>query len=158
MEFLSKSTTFSDGADIDGALYSALAAGDLPAACLMCQSADKSLENLGVSALFNCGLCRFLLGEYEKSLDLLKKAEMLLGNPLDFDISQRQLFIKSLEASVGDLALLPLEKRYSENCARYALIRVKWLMAICIEKLGRGHEASALKNFLAQYNIQVKGE
>ncbi|MDE5943355.1 MAG: hypothetical protein K2H30_04010 [Clostridia bacterium] len=158
MQFVSKDSAFSDGIDIDGALYSALTAGDLPAACLICQSADNSSEKLSVSALFNCGLFRYLLGEYEKSLDFLKQAEILLGNPFDFDISQRQLFIKSLEHTSGGLALLPLDKRTAENFARYALIRVKWLMAICFEKLGRGHEAASLKNFLEQYNIQVKGE
>ena len=155
MEFLSKSTDVSDGADIGGALYAALVSGDLPAACLICQSADSSPENLEVSALFNCGLCRFLLGECEKALDLLKQAEILLGNPVDFSIAQRQLFIKSLERADGCFALLPLDKFVAENCARYVLIRVKWLAAICLEKLGRGYEAAALKNFLAQYNIQI---
>lgn len=132
-------------------LYRALAAGDLPAARLVSKSSGDD-----PASAFNRGLCLFRLGETEQALTELKRAEQLLGNPPELDISERNLFIKAIELSKEQpLYLLPLDPEAAEVCARYFLIRTKWLSAVCLEQLGRSGEAALIKRFLAQYNIEI---
>lgn len=145
MELYSNKTS----ANADMRLYRALSAGDLPAAWLI---KNISVEN--PASLFNRGLCLFGLGEWERSLAELKRAEQLLGNPPEIDISERDVFIKSLSESER-LYLLPLDPESSADCARYALIRVKWLEALCLDNLGRNAEAALIKRFLSQYKIEL---
>lgn len=145
MELYSNKTS----ANADMRLYRALSAGDLPAAWLI---KNISVEN--PASLFNRGLCLFGLGEWERSLAELKRAEQLLGNPPEIDISERDVFIKSLSENER-LYLLPLDPESSADCARYALIRVKWLEALCLDNLGRNAEAALIKRFLSQYKIEL---
>lgn len=143
----------------DGQLYRALAAGDLPAAYLISCSIDKnktcSIENPATA--FNRGLCLFLLEEYEAALSELKRAEQLSGNPPEIDISERKLFNKALELSNQEqsLAVNPLDPGSVNIYARYILIRIKWLTALCLKALGRDGEASVIKRFLSQYSINL---
>lgn len=133
----------------DMRLYRAMSAGDLPAAWLI-----KNISKENPASLFNRGLCLFGLGEWEKSLAELKRAEQLLGSPSEIDISERTFFIKALSESER-LYLLPLDPESSADCARYALIRVRWLEALCLDNLGRNAEAAAIKRFLSQYKIEL---
>lgn len=139
-------------ANADLQLYRALSAGDLPAAWIISKRTYK--EN--PASAFNRGLCLFRLGANEQSLAELKRAERLLGNPPELDISERNLFAKAIELSKEQpLYLLPLDPESAEVCARYFLIRTKWLSAICLEELGRSGEAALIKRFLTQYNIEI---
>lgn len=138
-------------ANADMRLYRALSAGDLPAALLI---KNPSEEN--PASLFNRGLCLFRLEEWEKSLFELKRAERLLGSPPEIDVSEREAFIKALSFSKGERThLLPLDPENAADCARYCLIRVRWIEALCLDKLGRNGEAAAIKRFLAQYQIEL---
>ena len=147
MELYSNKTA---SANTDMQLYRALSAGDLPAARLLSKNSDG--EN--PASAFNRGLCLFLLEEWEASLAELRCAEQLLGNPPEYDISERTLFIRAIELSKHTVYLLPLDPD-STCCERYALIRVKWLAALCLVNLGRGGEAAPVKRFLSQYNIEI---
>ncbi len=145
--------------DADMRLYRALAVGDLPAAHLIIRTIKKSSGTApsgeNPATAFNCGLCLFLLEEYESALFELKRAEQQTGNPPEIDIADKQLFIKALELSDREqkLFLLPLDPDFASDCMRYVLIRVKWLTAFCLKALGRGGEAAMTKRFLSQYNI-----
>ncbi len=142
-----------ENADVQ--LYRALSVGDLPAAQILCSRIGKAPGGNNPASSFNCGLCLFLLEEYESALFELKRAEQKLGNPPELDIADKNLFIKALELSPREqrLFLLPLDPGSVEVCMRYMLIRVKWLTAICLEALGREGEAAMIKRFLSQYNI-----
>ncbi len=140
-------------------LYRTLSAGDLPAAYLISDSIDKnktcSIDNPATA--FNRGLCLFLLEEYEAALSELKHAEQLSGNPPEIDISERKLFNKAIELSNHEqsLAVKPLDPGSEKIYARYILIRTKWLTALCLKALGKDGEASMIKRFLSQYNIEI---
>lgn len=142
-------------------LYRALAVGDLPAAQLISAAVGKSSAQASgggnPATAFNRGLCLFLLEEYEGALSELKRAEQLSGNPPEIDISDKNLFIKALELSSRErnLFLLPLDPETAGGNARYVLIRVKWLTALCLKALGREGEAAMIKRFLSQYNIEL---
>ena len=155
MEFLGKNKTAEENIDLGIGLYHALSVGDLPAAWLI--SKDIA-EKTSYALAFNCGLCLFLLGEAERSLSDLKIAEKLLGSPPEFDISDRKLFIKSIELSENGskpLYLLPLNPKSAAIQARYGLIRVRWLTAICLTALGRTQKAAPIIRFLSQYGIKI---
>lgn len=146
-----KSNTYSDKE-----LYRALLAGDLPAAWL----AEKKLsenekEKDDPIFAFNCGLCLFLLEEWEAALGELKRAEHLFGNPPEFDVSEKKLFLKAIEQGGGQTAFLPLDPDSAVSRLRYGLLRTRWLTALCLVKLGRKQEAASVIRFLAQYNIVV---
>lgn len=143
-------TACKPAANADMRLYRALSAGDLPAARLI-----KDVSEDNPFSLFNRGLCLFGLEEWERSLAELKRAERLLGNPPEPDISDRAEFIKALSLSEREKPtyLLPLDPENTADCARYALIRVRWLEALCLEALGRAGEAAPIKRFLSQYQI-----
>lgn len=145
-------------------LFRALSAGDLPAAYLISCSVDKnktcSIDNPATA--FNRGLCLFLLEDYEAALSELKHAEQLSGNPPEIDISERKLFNKAIDISNHEvsnheqsLAVKPLDPGSVTIYARYVLIRTKWLTALCLKALGRDGEASVIKRFLSQYNIEL---
>ena len=140
-------------------LYRALSAGDLPAAYLIISFVDKnktcSLDDPATA--FNRGLCMFLLKEYEAALSELKRAEQLLGNPPEIDISERKLFNTAIAISNQEqsLAVKPLEPGFVKIYARYILVRTKWLSVLCLKALGREGEASAIKRFLSMYNIDL---
>ena len=154
MDLLGKSKNFggvSDGVEADGTLYRALAAGDLPAAYL----AGKDIKVKSGTTAFNYGLCLFRLGEWEKALAELKHAEQDIGNPPEYEISERKLFLKALESSEGATALLPLDPSAPQKFGRYALVRVRWLTALCLKNLGRESEAAPVIRFLSQYDIQI---
>ena len=147
----------SENADLQ--LYRALSAGDLPAAYLVSGVINKNKTYSGVNSAtaFNRGLCLFLLEEYESALSELKRAEQLSSNLPELDIADKTLFAKSLELSscTKELVLLPLAPDSAKSCARYALSRIKWLTALCLKALGRDGEASVIKRFLTQYNIEL---
>lgn len=138
---------------VDGSLYRALALGDLPGAWLLARPLLEPgrAECLSAPTLFNCGLCLFRLEEYERALTLLKRAERLLGSAAGPDTAERRLFVQALEAT--DAALLPLDPEWGPGLERYALIRVRWLTALCLLRLGREQEAAPILRFLAQYHI-----
>ncbi len=143
----------------DMRLYRALAVGDLPAANLIIRTIKKSSGTApngnNPATAFNCGLCLFLMEEYESALFELKRAEQQTGNPPEIDIADKQLFIKALELSNREqkLFLQPLDPDSINDCMRYVLIRIKWLTAFCLKALGRDREAAMIKRFLSQYNI-----
>ncbi len=145
--------------DADTRLYRALAIGDLPAAYLTASSVKKGSGTApggeNPATAFNCGLCLFLMEEYESALFELKRAEQQAGNPPEIDIADKQLFIKALERSNREqkLFLLPLDPDSINDCMRYVLIRVKWLTAFCLKALGRDGEAAMIRRFLSRYNI-----
>ncbi len=136
-------------ANADMRLYRALSVGDLPAAQLI-----KNITEENPASLFNRGLCLFRLEEWENSLAELKRAERMLGSPREIDISERTFFIKALMKSEQPY-LLPLDPEYSSDCARYALIRIRWLEVLCLVNLGRNGEAAPIKRFLSQYQIEL---
>lgn len=142
-----------ENADVQ--LYRALSAGDLPAAQILCGRIVKAPGSDNPASSFNCGLCLFLLEEYESALSELKRAEQQLGNPPELDIADKNLFFRALELSNREqrLFLLPLDPGSVKVCMRYMLIRVKWLTAFCLKALGREGEAAMIKRFLSQYNI-----
>lgn len=140
----------------DVSIYRALSVGDLPAAYLLGEfSQNKPYDGDNAAVAFNRGLCQFLLEEYESALSELKRAERLSGNPPELDSTSRKLFAKAMEQSKDRLALLPLDPEASVCLARYTLIRIKWLTAICLKVLGRNGEAAMITRFLSQYNIEL---
>lgn len=142
-------------ASADEPLYRALACGDLPAAYII----SKELKQKpNPATAFNCGLCFLRLGEWEKALAELKRAEQAFGNPPEYEISERKLFLKAFEVSGSAEAFLPLDPGAPSRCRRYALIRTRWLIALCLFWLGREGEAAPIVRFLSQYNIQVDSE
>ena len=137
----------------DGPLYRALALGDLPGAWLLVSPLLEPgrVEGLNVFTVFNCGLCLFRLEEYEQALTLLKRAERLLSSADGLNAAERKLFVQAVETT--DVELLPLDPEWGSGMERYALIRVRWLTALCLLRLGRGQEAAPIVRFLAQYQI-----
>lgn len=136
-------------------LYRALASGDLPSAWLICKDIKESSNP---ASEFNCGLCFFLLEEWEKALDRLKNAEKLLGNPPEFDIADKKLLLKAIELKEkngGGERLIPLDPDSSVSRSRCGLIQVRRLAALCLIKLERDGEAAPLIRFLSQYNINI---
>lgn len=148
MELLGKNSQF----PLDEPLYRALSRGDLPAAYLILKDIKK---NDNPATAFNCGLCLYRLDEWEKALAELKTAEQLLGNQPEYDIAEKKLFIKAVEVCCNDTALLPLDPYAPQKCGRYALLRTKWLTALCLLKLGRESEAAPVLRFLSQYEIKI---
>lgn len=156
MEFLGKGKGAAEGCAVDGALYRALAIGDLAGAWLIARPVIERPKKDKPSYLtaFNCGLCLYRLGEYEKALIELKLAEQSLGNPPDLDIAERKLFLQALSTVGRETALLPLDPEGGMP-ARYGLIRARWLMALSLESLGRRLEVAPLVRFLSQYQVEV---
>lgn len=140
-----------------GALYRALAVGDLGAAWLLTKGwlERGKTEKLPYTAAFNCGVCLYRLGEYEKALAQLKQAEQALGSPPDFDISERKPLEAALALAGEGTALLPLGPESGEKLERYGFLRVKWLTALCLLRLGRPQEAAPGIRFLRQYRIEL---
>lgn len=156
MEFLGTGKSQKSLTAADASLYRALAVGDLPAAWLLTRpflERSKS-EKLSVSTAFNCGLCLYRLGEYEKALAELKRAEQSLNIPPDLDIQEKKLFFQAIEAD-EQTALLPLDPECEKGLERYALIRVRWLTALCLIRLERQQEAAPIIRFLTQYQIKL---
>lgn len=151
MELLGKNKLAAEPS-ADGALYRALACGDLPAAYVIGKDIK---EKTNYTTAFNCGLCFYLLEEWEKALTELKRAEQLLGNPPEYDISDRKLFSKALEVADSGQSVLPLDPEAPSKCGRYALIRTRCLIVRCLKNLGRENEAAPVVRFLSQYNIQI---
>lgn len=156
MEFLGKSKIPSEGEENGIRLYNALSAGDLPLARLI---AGDTAEKSNPASAFNQGLCLFLLEEWEKALNELKNAERLIGNPPEYEISERKLFIKAIDISEqrgSKTHLLPLDPDSVACRTRYGLIRIRWLTALCLINLGRNEEAAPVVRFLSQYNIRLR--
>ena len=157
MEFLGKSKGTAEEASVGGRLYRALALGDLPGAWLLARPAIEraKTERLPCVEAFNCGLCLYRLGEYEKALEKLKQAEQSLGNPPDLDIAERKLFLQAIETVGQAAALLPLDPDSGPGLERYMLIKARWLIALSLAALGRRQEAAPIVRFLSQYRIEV---
>ena len=158
MEYMGKSREKAGHAPSDGDLYRALASGDLPAAWLITKAftARPEADKTVYATAFNCGLCLYRLEEYEKALAELKRAEQLLGNPPDFDISEKKLLLQALALSGKEAALLPLDPDSCKSYERYGLLRVKWLMSLSLLQLGRQQEAASGIRFLRQYHIDIQ--
>ena len=154
MEFLEKNKEMGP-INMDGLLYSALVAGDLPAAWLITRHLVEraKTEQFSYATEFNCGLCFYQLEEYEKALSKLKRAEQLVSNEPDFDITERKLLLQALSKKGKMAVFLPLNPESSPK--RYALIRIRWLMALSLIDLGRKQEAAPIIRLLSQYNIEV---
>ena len=156
MEFLGNSKG-SKPLTVDAhSLYQALAVGDLPAAWLLTRPflEQGKNEKLSVSTAFNCGLCLYQLEEYEKALAELKRAEQSLNTPPDIDMQEKKLFLHAIETG-KQTALLPLNPESEKGLERYAFIRVRWLMALCLIQLERQQEAAPMIRFLNQYHIEL---
>lgn len=140
----------------DRALYRALAAGDYPGAWLLaCPLLEPGrVDRLPASTAFNCGLCLFLLEEYEHALVPLKRAEQFLGSPAGLNAAERKGFLQAVAVS-KDTVLLPLDPEGAEGMERYYLIRVRWLTALCLICLDRRQEAAPALRFLEQYQIKI---
>ena len=141
----------------DAPLYRALALGDLPGAWLLARPLLEPgrTECLNVFTAFNCSLCLFRLEEYERALTLLKRAERLFGSASGLNTAERKLFVQAVETT--DAALLPLDPEWGSEMERYAFIRVRWLTALCLLRLGREQEAAPILRFLTQYHICPDG-
>lgn len=150
MELLGRNIK-ADDPNADEALYRALVCGDLPAAYIICKDMKQPVNS---ATAFNCGLCMLLLGECEKSLAHLKRAEQAYANRAEYDVSDRRLYLKAFETVGEREAFIPLDPTSPPRCGRHFLIRVRWLMARCLFKLGRESEAATIIRFLSQYNIQ----
>lgn len=155
MEMLGKGRERAERPETEGELYRALAVGDLPAAWLTARSflEQAKTEKLSHATAFNCALCLFRLEEYEQALAQLRQAELSLGNPPDFDMGERKLFMQALTVTGAETALLPLDPDSGKNLERYGFLRVKWLATLCLLRLGRQQEAAAGIRFLRQYRI-----
>lgn len=151
MEFLGKSTKVED-TNAEASLYRALAIGDLPSAYII----SKDIKTTKPAVSFNQGLCLYLLGEYEKALVELKRSEQGYSNCAEYDIADRRLFMKAIEAVGDSVKFLPLDSDSPQRCGRYSLIRTRWLTALCLIKLGRESEAMPIIRFLSQYNINIE--
>ncbi len=162
MEFIGKGRESAEAIEDDRCLYRGLVCGDLPAAWLTAKSLmerrkaeRRKAEELSYATAFNCGLCLYRLGEYEKALTELKLAEQSLGSASDFDVSDRKRLTQALSAAGKEAGLLPLDPESGKKLARYGQIRIKWLMALCLLALGRQQEASLCVRFLRQYQIEL---
>ena len=156
MDFWGKGKYEELSADTGSALYQALALNDLPAAWLLAKPLLEraNFERLPAATDFNCGLCLYRLEEYEKALDCLKRAELLLGTPPDLDAGEKELFLRAVQAD-GQVFLRPLNPKAGRKLERYFLVRARWLSALCLHRLGRRQEAVPAVRFLAQYQILV---
>ncbi|MCI9558996.1 hypothetical protein D3Z55_15005 [Clostridiaceae bacterium] len=157
MEFLGKGREVSGNGQAEECLYRGLACGDLPAAWLTVRllMERRKTETLSYATGFNCGLCLYQMGEYEKALGELKLAEQSLGNPSDFELTERKRFIQVLSDGGNGVGLLPLDPNGGKHLERYGLIRIKWLTALCLLKLGRQQEAASIVRFLGQYQMEL---
>ncbi len=155
MAFLENGKGTEISSTADGPLYRALATGDYPGAWLLARPLLEPgrVEQLSASAAFNCGLCLFLLEEYERALAPLKRAEQILGSPAGLSAAERKGFQQAVAAS-KDTVLLPLDPDGGEGMERYYLIRVRWLTALCLLRLERRQEAAPILRFLEQYHIE----
>lgn len=155
MTFLGSGTTSDASWAADGSLYRALAVGDIPGAWLLSLPLLKpgQMERRAAPTMFNCALCLFLVGEYERALGPLKCAEQSLGGSAELSSAERKLFVQALETS--NAALLPLDPEGVAGMERYALIRVRWLTALCMLRLNRPEEAWPILRFLEQYGIKL---
>lgn len=155
MTFLDGGTTSDASRAADNALYRALAVGDLPGAWLLSLPLLKpgQIERRTAPTMFNCALCLFLVGEYERALGPLKCAEQSLGGSAELNTAERKLFVQALETS--NAALLPLDPEGVAGMERYVLIRVRWLTALCMLRLNRPQEAGPILRFLEQYHITL---
>lgn len=158
MELMGKNRGKAGHTGTEGDLYRALAVGDLPAAWLSARTFIEraKTEKLAYTTAFNCGLCLYLLEEYEKSLAELTQAEQSLGNPPEFDMAEKKLFMQALSAAGPQTALLPLNPDSGKGLARYGLLRVKWLATLCLLHLGRQQEAASGIRFMRQYHIEIQ--
>lgn len=158
MKFLGSETAPDTSSAVDGPLYRALAVGDLPGAWLLARPLLEpgQAERLAAPAAFNCALCLFLIGEYERALGPLKRAEQSLSTSAGLDTAERKLFIQAL--SVSDAALLPVDPEGGAGMECHVLIRVRWLTALCLLRLDRQQEAAPILRYLAQYQIEVRCE
>lgn len=158
MELMGKSREKTGNTESEEDLYRALAVGDLPAAWLSARAFIErpKTEMLAYATAFNCGLCLYRLEEYEKSLAELAQAKQSLGNPPEFDVTEKKLFMQALSVGGPGMALLPLNPDSGKRLARYGLLRVKWLTVLCLLHLGRQQEAAADIRFLRQYHIEVQ--
>lgn len=141
---------------VDRLLFRALATGDYPGAWLLaCPLLEPGrVDGLSAPTAFNCGLCLFLLDEYEHALVLLRRAEQFLGSPAGLNAAERKGFLHAVAAS-KDTVLLPLDPEGGEGMERYYLIRVRWLTAMCLIRLDRRQEAAPVLRFLGQYHIEL---
>lgn len=155
MAFLGNGTICDASCAADGPLYRALAVGDVPSAWLLSLSLLEpgQMERHTAPTVFNCALCLFLVGEYERALGPLKQAQQSLTGSAELGTAERKLFTQALEAS--DVALLPLDPEGAAGMDRYVLIRVRWLTALCLLQLGRRQEAQPILRFLEQYHIEL---
>ena len=144
------------GNGADRPLYRALAIGDYPGAWLLARPLlEPGREDcLSASTAFNCGLCLFMLEEYERALMPLRRAERLLGSPAGLNVAERKGFLQAVSVS-KNTALLPLDPEGEEGMGRYCLIRVRWLTALCLVRLERKQEAAPVLRFLQQYHIEI---
>ena len=156
MDFLENGKGAEISSAVDGPLYRALAIGDYPGAWLLAHPLLEPgrVERLSAATAFNCGLCLFLLEEYERALMSLKRAEQFLGSPAGFGAAERKGFLQAVAAS-KDTALLPLDPESGEGMGRYYLMRVRWLTALCLIRLDREQEPHTILRFLNQYHIQI---
>lgn len=156
MEFLGKGSCARQQPGLDNGLYHALAVGDLPAAWLLAKPRLEraDFEGLSASTAFNCGLCLYLLEEYEKALSGLRRAKQAFGAPPDLDIREKELFLRAVRAD-ETVFLRPLNPQAPDGLERYGLIRTRWLAALCLLRLSRPQEAAPAIRFLAQYHITI---
>lgn len=157
MELMGKGREHTRRPEAEEELYRALTVGDLPAAWLAARFHVEraKTEKLSYATAFNCALCLFRLEEYEMALAELRQAEQSLGSPPDFDMAERKLFVQALSVAGAGTALYPLDPASGKHLERYGLLRVKWLAALCLLRLGRQQEAAAGIRFLRQYQIEV---
>lgn len=156
MAFLGSETSSGTSCAVCGPLYRALAAGDIPGAWLLSRPLLEPgrLEKLAAPTMFNCALCLFLAGEYERALGPLKRAEQSLGSPAGLDAAERKIFAQAV-STAKDTVLRPLDPDGGAGMERYALIRVRWLTALCLLRLDRREEAAPILRYLAQYQIEI---
>lgn len=156
MAFLGNEKRTDVSSAADRPLYRALAIGDYPSAWLLARPLLEPgrVDCLSASTAFNCGLCLFLLEEYERALVPLKRAEQFLGSPAGLNAAERKGFLQAVTAS-KDAVLLPLDPEGGEGMERYYLIRVRWLTALCLIRLNRRKEAAPVLRFLEQYHIEL---
>ncbi|MDE7222883.1 MAG: hypothetical protein K2O34_03755 [Acetatifactor sp.] len=155
MAFLGNGMTCDASCNAGSPLYRALAVGDVPSAWLLSLPLLEpgQMERHTAPTVFNCALCLFLVGEYERALGPLKQAQQSLVGSAELSTAERKLFTQALEAS--DVALLPLDPEGVAGMERYVLIRVRWLTALCLLRLGRQQEVQPVLRFLEQYHIEL---
>ena len=160
MEYMGKSREKAGHAPSDGGLYRALASGDLPAAWLITKAftARPEADKTVYATAFNCGLCLYRLEEYEKALAELKRAEQLLGNPPDFDISEKKLLLQALALSGKEAALLPLDRAFSKTgCSSLTLpfILATWAVLLTAQTAGIGPAEPAIAPTVAASAVAI---